>query len=223
MENQNSETLFSVKSQEEITRKGNPAKPQGTEGVQMLRRMNESHGAVTQWALTFLKADGTDQILDIGCGGGAALKRLSALVPDGRFTGIDYSPVSVSLAKETNAEEIRRGITQILEASVEKLPFADESFDKVITVESFYFWRDPAENLKEVFRVLKTNGAFLLIADVYQKDGLGKETMKNIARYHMFNPTPEQFRELFEAAGFARTEIYTKEGTDWICVRGERK
>ena len=48
MENQNSETLFSVKSQEEITRKGNPAKPQGTEGVQMLRRMNESHGAVTQ-------------------------------------------------------------------------------------------------------------------------------------------------------------------------------
>ena len=51
----------------------------------------------------------------------------------------------------------------LVEASVEKLPFADNAFDKIITVESFYFWPDPAENLKEVYRVLKEQGTFLLV------------------------------------------------------------
>ena len=44
---------------------------------------------------------------------------------------------------------------EVLEGSVEALPFADDGFDKIITVESFYFWPDPQENLKEVRRVLK--------------------------------------------------------------------
>lgn len=48
------------KNQEEITRKGNPRKPQGEEGEQMLQRMNESHAAVTQWALGFLDFEEED-------------------------------------------------------------------------------------------------------------------------------------------------------------------
>lgn len=209
-------------SQKEITRKGNPRKPQGTEGEQMLKRMNESHAAVTEWALGFLTFAGQDQALDIGCGGGATLMRMSKRIPEGHLTGVDYSGVSVELSRQTNAEDIRNGKMEVLEASVEKLPFADERFDKIVTVESFYFWPDPADNLKEVLRILKKGGTFLLVADIYQKDGLGEETLENIRQYQLFNPTKEKFRELFEQAGFASVEINTKEGTDWICVKGVR-
>ena len=170
------------KNQEEITRKGNPRKPQGEEGEQMLQRMNESHAAVTQWALGFLDFGEEDQALDIGCG----------------------------------------GKMEVLEASVEHLPFEEGSFDKIITVESFYFWPDPAENLKEVLRILKKGGVFLLIADIYQKEGLRESVLENIKQYHLFNPTKEEFRRLFEQAGFAETRIHTKEGEDWICVEGKR-
>ena len=61
----------------------------------MLERMNESHHNVTGWALSLWEIQGNDNILDIGCGGGAALSRMAEHVTDGHLTGIDYSPVSV--------------------------------------------------------------------------------------------------------------------------------
>ena len=60
---------------------------------------------------------------------------------------------------------------------MEELPFSDSSFDKIVTVESFYFWPDPEENLKEVYRVLAEDGTFLLVADIYQKEGLAREVL----------------------------------------------
>ena len=73
-----------------------------------------------------------------------------------------------------------------------------QAFDKIITVESFYFWPDPAENMKEVYRVLKEQGTFLLVADIYQKEDLQEQVRENIQRFHLFNPTQEEFRELLE-------------------------
>lgn len=218
----NKDELLESKKMDEITRKGNPRKPQGEEGAQMLRRMNESHSAVTEWALGFLDFGEKDQVLDIGCGGGAMLKRMSKRIAAGHLTGVDYSEVSVKLSSEMNAEDIRSGKMEIFEASVEKLPFEGEKFDKIVTVESFYFWPSPADNLKEVLRTLKKGGIFLLVADIYQKEHMEKETLENIRRYQMLNPTEMEFRELFEQAGFASVKIHTKDGEDWICVEGVR-
>ncbi len=215
--------LTAEKQQAEITRQGNPRKPQGNEGVQMLQRMNQSHLAVTAWALDFFRFDDGDRILDIGCGGGAALKRMSERVGSGHLTGVDYSDVSVELSKETNAADISSGKMEVLAASVESLPFGDGTFDKIVTVESFYFWPNPTENLKEVRRVLKSGGIFLLVADIYQKEGLSEETLENIEQYQLLNPTIDEFQALFEEAGFSEIRIHTKEGQDWICVEGINK
>lgn len=207
-------------NQADITRKGNPRKPQGEEGAQMLLRMNDSHGAVTQWALGHLALAPGDHVLDIGCGGGATLARLSAQLPAGHLTGVDYSDVSVALSRQTNAADVASGKLEVLEASVEALPFGADTFHKIVTVESFYFWPNPLENLKEVRRVLRPGGVFLLVADIYQKEGLSPETLENIARYQLLNPTPEEFAAMFRQAGFAESRIHTKEGTNWICVEG---
>mgnify|MGYP002699994988 CR=1 FL=1 len=143
-------------------------------------------------------------------------------VTDGHLTGIDYSPVSVETSRATNTESVAAGKMEILEGSVEKLPFEAETFDKIVTVESFYFWPDPQENLKEVRRVLKEGGTFLLVADTYNKEGLDPKTLENICRFHLFTPTAEEFRKLFEKAGFTGIQIHVKEGTDWICVEGKK-
>lgn len=206
--------------QEELTRLGNPRKPQGEEGEAMLSRMNESHYAVTGWALSHWKIQKNDRILDIGCGGGATLKRMAEEITDGHLTGVDYSPVSVRESSILNTEEIASGKLSVLEASVESLPFEDNTFDKVITVESFYFWPDPVENLKEVRRILKPGGTFLLVADIYGKDGLSEDILENIRQYSLLNPTIEEFRQMFTKAGFSEILVHTKEGTDWICVEG---
>ena len=205
-----------------ITELGNPRKPQGAEGALMLERMNSSHAAVTEWAFAFLDVQEDDTILDVGCGGGAALARLSKRIKTGHLTGVDYSAVSVEQSRSFNSADVESGKMEILEGSVEALPFPDEAFGKVVTVESFYFWPDPVENLKEVRRVLKPDGVFLLTADIYQKDGLSEEALANIEKYELRNPTPEEFESLFRAAGFSQVTIHTEEGTDWISVEGRR-
>ena len=206
--------------QEEITLKGNPRKPQGEEGRQMLSRMNESHAFLTQWALGFFDFQESDHVLDIGCGGGAALARMASHIGSGHLTGIDYSKTSVEMSRELNAAALKSGKMDILEGSVEQLPFENGAFDKIVTVESFYFWPNPVENLREVRRVLKKGGVFLLAADIYQKEGLSKATLDNISRYALLNPTPEEFQRMFAQAGFPETIVHTEQGQDWICVEG---
>lgn len=59
------------RNEKAITAAGNPAKPTGEAGEQMLARMNESHGPLTAWGLSHFTWHGDEAVLDIGCGGGA--------------------------------------------------------------------------------------------------------------------------------------------------------
>lgn len=63
-------------------------------------------------------------------------------------------------------------------ASVEQMLFSADVFDKIITVESFYFWPDPLEDLGEVRRVLKPGGRFILAASIYGREGLGEDGLE---------------------------------------------
>ena len=195
-----------MKTQEEVTRIGNPRKPEGTEGEEMLERMNQSHYEVTGWALSYWE-----------------IHRMAEKVTSGHVTGVDYSDVSVETSRRNNEKNISSGKMDVLEGSVENLPFADDSFDKIITVESFYFWPDPQENLKEVRRVLKAGGTFLLVADIYQNGNLTEREKENIRNYHLFNPTREEFEQLFINAGFTDIQIHTRKGENWICVEGGKR
>ena len=212
--------MMDEKEEKEITREGNPACPEGKAGQLMLERMNASHYQVTGWALSFWQMNEDDVVLDIGCGGGMTLHRLSSSIKTGHLYGVDYSETSVEESRALNASDIANGKMTIENASVEALPFEDETFDKIITVESFYFWPEPEENLKEVVRVLKPGGQFLLIADIYGKAGLDPDTLRNIELYDLFNPSKEEFHLMFRDAGFTAVRIHLQEGTDWICVEG---
>lgn len=209
-------------SEEEITKIGNPAKPEGKAGSLMLERMNDSHYEVTGWALNFFHFTDHDSILDIGCGGGRTLHRMSDRSPQGKLTGVDYSPVSVEESKRTNAADIADGRMQILQGSVDQLPLADDSFDRIITVESFYFWPDAVKDLKEVRRVLKSGGQFLLVADIYNRDDLPESAVEHIREYNMRNPSLDEFRSYFEQAGFSDITIHLKNGTTWVAVEGTK-
>ena len=205
-----------------ITELGNPRKPQGDAGIEMLMGMNQHHYAVTGWALGFFEFSDNDTALDIGCGGGETLHRLSESIKNGKIYGVDYSEVSVRLSTERNKTDVESGKVSVQDASVEALPFDDCFFDKIITVESFYFWPDPAENLKEVYRVLKNGGRFLIVADINGDACLDEEDIEGIRKYGLFNPTLEQFRQLLTGAGFRNVVIHTKDGEKCVCAEGNK-
>ena len=205
-----------------VTAEGNPRRPEGEAGRAMLARMNESHARLVDWGLSHIDLHAGDTVLDIGCGGGNTLARMAERVTEGHLVGIDYAETSVEASRAFNAPLIEAGRMEILHGSVEHLPFADEHFDAVVTVESFYFWPNPEECLKEVTRVIKKGGTFLLLAEIYGRDDLPESIREKIAGYALTNPTPEEFERLFRAAGFAVVETHFKEGEYWIAVRGVR-
>lgn len=209
--------IIETAARDETTREGNPARPAGAAGRSMLERMNESHSSLTDWGLAFEKINPHDDVLDIGCGGGMTLKKILAAT-DGRVCGIDYSPDSVMKSIETT-----EGKAAVTEASVESIPFDDDSFDRIVTVESFYFWPDHLSCLKEVLRVLRPGGVFQIIADTYDNGALSQAVINNIERYNLFVPGEAGFESLLTEAGFSDVRIHVKEGTTWICAEGSKK
>ena len=151
-----------------------------------------------------------DHKIDVGCGGGQTLYRLAESYPETTLAGIDYSDVSVELSRETNERFISVGRTSIQKASVDELPFNDDVFDKVITVESFYFWPDHDKGLKEILRVLKPGGKLLIICEVYGDAPLSPRERENIQKYTMFNPTRAEYRELMKRNGFREVDIHVR-------------
>ena len=92
----------------------------------------------------------------------------------------------------------------------------------MVTVESFYFWPSPEESLKEVARVIRRGGTFLLLAEIYGRDDLPEGIRAKVAEYSLTNPTPEEFERLLRAAGFSDVTMAFKDGEYWIAVRGVR-
>ena len=73
----------------------NTRKPVGLGGKIMVAMMNFGHSAMAEWGLRFLQPAPDAVVLDCGCGGGANIKTLLKLCPNGKVQGIDYSAVSV--------------------------------------------------------------------------------------------------------------------------------
>lgn len=138
----------------------NTRKPVGLGGKIMVAMMNFGHSAMAEWGLRFLQPAPDAMVLDCGCGGGANIKTLLKLCPNGKVQGIDYSAVSVEKARKVNARAIAAGRCTVQQASVAELPFEAEQFDAVTAFETVYFWPELAQNFREVYRVLKPGGIF---------------------------------------------------------------
>ena len=138
----------------------NTRKPVGLGGKIMVAMMNFGHSAMAEWGLSFLQPAPDAMVLDCGCGGGANIKTLLKLCPNGKVQGIDYSAVSVEKARKVNARAIAAGRCTVQQASVAELPFEAEQFDVVTAFETVYFWPELAQNFREVYRVLKPGGIF---------------------------------------------------------------
>ena len=140
----------------------NTRKPVGLGGKLMVAMMNLGHTPVATWGLEFLHLSPDAKVLDCGCGGGANMKRLLKKCPQGIVKGIDYSPVSVQKARSLNRAAIQEGRCVVWQGSVEHIIFAKDWFDAVTAFETVYFWPDLPQCFREVYRVLKPGGTFLI-------------------------------------------------------------
>jgi ubiquinone/menaquinone biosynthesis C-methylase UbiE len=94
--------------------------------------------------------------MDVGCGGGRTLAKLGAKAA--QVYGIDYAAGSVATSHAHNKRMIAEGRVHVEQASVSRLPFADDKFDLVTAIETQYYWPNLRDDMKEIWRVLKPGG-----------------------------------------------------------------
>jgi ubiquinone/menaquinone biosynthesis C-methylase UbiE len=95
----------------------------------------------------------TDKLIEVGCGAGHILERVSA----GILHGIDISDIQIERAKERLGKNV-----ELIKAPGEKIPYEDNYFDKILCSEVIEHVLDPDPLLREMRRVLKPDGILSL-------------------------------------------------------------
>jgi ubiquinone/menaquinone biosynthesis C-methylase UbiE len=143
-----------------IARQGR--RPSGVLGRLVAHIMSRETASDNSKAVDLLDVRPSDHVLDVGTGLGATLGLIAARTPNGVATGIDYSDVMLDIATKRHRRLIGQGRVRVECAASDKLPFPDAAFDKAVTMHTLYFW-DPAEpHFREIARVLKPDGTFVI-------------------------------------------------------------
>ena len=197
----------------------NTRRPAGLGGRVMVSMMNMGHRALARWGLQFLHVSADARVLDCGCGGGANIRKLLGRCPQGIVKGIDYSAVSVEKAKKVNRAAIAEGRCAVLQGSAADMIFAGGWFDAVTAFETVYFWPGLPQCFREVCRVLKPGGTFLICNECSgdtDKDDKWTEKIDGMIIYR-----DDTLKAYLEQAGFRDIQVH-KNGKGWLCVTARK-
>lgn len=191
-------------------------------GRLFLWNMNRSHAALTDWALKDIDAGAGAAILDVGCGGGRTVQKLAARLPDGVVYGVDHSSESVAVARIINGGLIDAGRVDIKQASVSRLPFPDDTFNLVTAVETQYYWPKPADDMREVLRVLKPGGRLVVVAETYRGGRFNWIEGPVMTLIGSSSLSLDDQRSLFLRAGYIDVEVLAEPDKGWMRASGRK-
>lgn len=158
--------------------------------------------------LRWTKLGGDERVLDVACGPGVVA---AAFAPHARFViGVDLTPAMLRRAIEVAREKGARNTAFVL-GDGERVPFADGSFERVISRRSFHHFPDPRAVLRDMARVCAPGGAVVIEDQAPPSDPEAAATMTAIERLrdpsHTEAVQPDRWEGLFRDSGLRLDEI----------------
>ncbi|MBK1440025.1 class I SAM-dependent methyltransferase [Parapedobacter sp. ISTM3] len=174
------------------------ARPEGEAGIKAAEQMNTSNAEMTKHTIDLLALKGREIVLEIGPGNGRFAEYVLSKGPGIQYTGVDISATMVQTARQINGHLIDAGQADFIQVDGQHLPFPESTFTHVFTVNTLYFWENPAVQLAETKRILTPGGTFCLAI-------ASKAFMKQLpfTAYGFTLYTPETAQQLLLANGFA--------------------
>lgn len=136
--------------------------PEGETGIEVANMMNATNINMTKHAIESLNLDVNDVVLELGHGNCGHLSYLMKKAENLKYFGLEISELMQQQAIKSNQNYIENNLAEFELYNRTEIPFNDESFDKIFTVNTLYFWESPDLLLSEIYRVLKPNGIFAL-------------------------------------------------------------
>jgi len=190
------------------------------DGVQYLQKIIQLFGGYKKRGVEFLKIAPGLSVLDVGCGTGEdAIAIASFIGPNGKVVGVDNNETMLQAAKQ-RAASVTFPVT-FQTADVSKLPFDDNTFDRVRADRVFQHLKNPKSALDEMIRVTKKDG-WISVLDVdwasLLVDSAHTDLTRKILNYHykhqVNGSAGMQLYGLFKRTTLADVEAYA----ETVCV-----
>ncbi len=137
-------------------------RPAGLAGRLLGHAMGLVNARPNDLAIEALLLQPDHDVLELGFGPGLAIRQMTWQVPRGRIIGIDHSPQMLRQAAWRNRSAIRRGQVMLRLASFDDTGLPDACVDRVLAVNVAYFFHADAREVREVHRLLRPGGRFVL-------------------------------------------------------------
>lgn len=198
-------------------------KPSGMIGRYIMTKIfNIGNADLNSFVKEMLELQRKDRILEIGFGPGKLINEMANITTEGVVEGIDFSPTMLKHAIKVNKQHISKGRVKLQKGECRTLPFNKESFDKLCSINTLYFWKEPGKYLSEMFRVMKPGGKVVIgFRDDKQMSRL------NLSEDIFSTYSQNKVVSLLSNAGFSNAHIAEKEGKPFlsycaVATKGEK-
>lgn len=170
-------------------------------------KMERHHLDITEKTIRLMDLRPGERVLDLGCGSGWATRLLARLVAEGpegfgQVVGIDVSDEMIRQARAASKD-----FENILYVwgSAEKIPWEENFFDKVLSVESFYYYPDQDRALHELFRVMAPHGRLFILINLYKDNPYSLQWVDKL-KVPVHVRSAAEYADLLKAHAFEKVE-----------------
>jgi len=142
--------------------------PHGGNGIEVGKIMNESNILMTLNSIEILNINNSNNVLEIGHGNCGHLEKLMIVAENIKYYGLEISETMWQEAQKINSNKN----AEFYLYNNDDIPFSNNFFDRIIAVNTIYFWSNPMKLIKEIDRTLKPNG--ICVITFADKDFINK-------------------------------------------------
>lgn len=171
--------------------------PSGTQGVEMGNKMHQTNISMTLKALEAAQIATNEAVLELGHGNAAHLETILKTAEGVTYVGLDVSSTMYEQAQELNQAFVQNKQATFALYDGTSIPYDAATFDKIITVNTIYFWQQPAQLAQELCRVLKPQGSLSI---AFAQKSFMKDLPFTKYKFRLYDT--QDVVQLLEQAGF---------------------
>ncbi len=169
--------------------------------------MERHHLSITERTVRLMDLRPGERVLDLGCGAGWATRLLARLVCEGpqghgQVVGLDISDEMVRRARAASRDFDN---VMFVHGSAQQIPWEENFFDKVLSVESFYYYPDQDRVLHELFRVMAPRGRLFILINLYKDNPYSLRWIEEL-KVKVHARSEAEYVELLKAHAFEQVE-----------------